>query len=171
MDEVGLQTETSTSGRDREGRQPKRVARRHAGIVALVSMTTRVVWTKRGVARAEEHDESDVANDGGTREGPQKGRMPPASSSGGEEKVPKKKKSTRERIEELELLEEQQLEREQAISEQNRQMAMQDSTIDGLQRQLELKNELIALLKRERNEAKEEMKLAQGLCGQSAAIF
>ena len=74
-------------------------------------------------------------------------------------------------MEELELLEEQQLEREQAISEQNRQMAMQDSTIDGLQRQLELKNELIALLKRERNEAKEEMKLAQGLCAQSEAIF
>ena len=63
------------------------------------------------------------------------------------------------------------MEREQAISEQNRQMAMQDSTIDGLQRQLELKNELIALLKRERNEAKEEMKLAQGLCAQSEAIF
>ena len=128
-------------------------------------------WT-RSAARAEERDESDdFGNDGKTREGTQKGTPPPPSSSGGEEKVPKKKKSTRERIEELELLEEQQLEREQAISEQNRQMAMQDSTIDGLQRQLELKNELIALLKRERNEAKEEMKLAQGLCAQSEAIF
>jgi hypothetical protein len=133
-------------------------------------MTTCVQWT-RSAARAEERDDSDFGNDGETREGTQKGTPPPPSSSGGEEKVPKKKKSTRERIEELELLEEQQLEREQAISEQNRQMAMQDSTIDGLQRQLELKNELIALLKRERNEAKEEMKLAQGLCAQSEAIF
>tara|TARA_B100001758_G_C18380602_1_gene596986 strand:- start:1421 stop:1810 length:390 start_codon:yes stop_codon:yes gene_type:complete len=126
-------------------------------------------------ARALEDDSLDddfvLGNKNDDGETLQQKGTPPQPQPLDEKVVPKKKKSTRERIEELELLEEQQLEREQAISEQNRQMAMQDSTIDGLQRQLELKNELIALLKRERNEAKEEMKLAQGLCAQSEAIF
>ena len=88
-----------------------------------------------------------------------------------QQEKPKKKKSAREQLLELENLEEQQLERENALSEQNSKLQQQDATIDGLQRQLELKNELIALLKRERDEAKEEAKLSQGLCAQSAVIF
>ena len=72
-----------------------------------------------------------------------------------QQEKPKKKKSAREQLLELENLEEQQLERENALSEQNSKLQQQDATIDGLQRQLELKNELIALLKRERDEAKE----------------
>ena len=129
------------------------------------------------IAFAADFDAERPPSDGGGGGGESSTAMVVADE---EEKVPKpppekpvkiKKKTTRERIEELERLEEQQLEREEAIQEQNREIQQQDSTIDGLQRQLELKNELIALLKRERDEAKEAAKLAQGLCAQSAAIF
>ena len=134
--------------------------------------------TKNKIAFAADFDAERPPSDGGGDRGESSTAMVVAEE---EERVPPppppekpvkiKKKTTRERIEELERLEEQQLEREEAIQEQNREIQQQDSTIDGLQRQLELKNELIALLKRERDEAKEEAKLAQGLCAQSAAIF
>ncbi len=135
--------------------------------------------TKKKIAFAADFDAERPPSDGGGDRGESSTAMVVAEEE--EERVPPppppekpvkiKKKTTRERIEELERLEEQQLEREEAIQEQNREIQQQDSTIDGLQRQLELKNELIALLKRERDEAKEAAKLAQGLCAQSAAIF
>ena len=149
--------------------------------VMLSSVTTMLLGmnaTKNKIAFAEDFDAERPPSDGGGDRGESSTAMVVAEE---EERVPPppppekpvkiKKKTTRERIEELERLEEQQLEREEAIQEQNREIQQQDSTIDGLQRQLELKNELIALLKRERDEAKEAAKLAQGLCAQSAAIF
>ena len=144
---------------------------------SVTTMLLRMNATKNKIAFAADFDAERPPSDGGGDRGESSTAMVVADE---EEKVPPpppekpvkiKKKTTRERIEELERLEEQQLEREEAIQEQNREIQQQDSTIDGLQRQLELKNELIALLKRERDEAKEAAKLAQGLCAQSAAIF